>query len=176
LSMVDGSKSVEGAFKDMLRNILKHLYEQQVSKPIAEGLSGLLKAGLSGLAGGGISTNSVSGPMTSSPRPPTKFAVGGVVHRATNFNMMGGGTGQMGEAGPEAIMPLKRGANGKLGVQMEGNSEGNVVVNQTFQFSANGDESVKKLIAQAAPKIAQMTQRQIVDSRRRGGGMKETFG
>ena len=33
---------------------------------------------------------------------------------------MAQGMGLMGEAGPEAIMPLKRGANGKLGVQSSG--------------------------------------------------------
>ena len=82
----------------------------------------------------------------------------------------------MGEAGPEAIMPLKRGANGKLGVQAEGGSQGNVVVNQSFNFAANGDESVKRIIAQAAPSIANMTKKSIIDDRRRGGQMKTTFG
>ena len=90
--------------------------------------------------------------------------------------MAGGKAGLMGEAGPEAIMPLKRGANGKLGVQMEGGSQGNVVVNQSFNFSANGDDSVKKLIAQAAPKIAQMTKSSLLDDRRRGGSTKAAFG
>jgi lambda family phage tail tape measure protein len=89
--------------------------------------------------------------------------------------MSGGKTGLMGEAGPEAIMPLKRGANGKLGVQMEGGG-GSVVVNQSFNFQANGDESVKRLIAQAAPKIAQMTKSSLIDDRRRGGQVKNAFG
>jgi hypothetical protein len=47
---------------------------------------------------------------------------------------------------------------------------------QNFSFSANGDDSVRKIIAQAAPQIAKMTQQQIVDSRRRGGAMKAAFG
>jgi phage-related minor tail protein len=80
----------------------------------------------------------------------------------------------MGEAGPEAIMPLKRGPNGKLGVEAQGS--GGIVINQSFNFSANGDESVKRIIAKEAPRIAQMTQQQIMDSRRRGGTMKATFG
>jgi phage-related minor tail protein len=104
------------------------------------------------------------------------YADGGVVGGPTFFPMSGGKTGLMGEAGPEAIMPLKRGANGKLGVQMEGSSGGAINIVQNFSFAANGDESVKKLIAQAAPQIAQMTQKQIIDSRRRGGAMKSTFG
>lgn len=47
------------------------------------------------------------------------FAKGGVVAGATTFPMRGG-TGLMGEAGPEAIMPLARGADGRLGVQAQG--------------------------------------------------------
>jgi len=46
----------------------------------------------------------------------TAFAQGGVVDRPVNFPMRGG-LGLMGEAGPEAIMPLARGADGKLGVR-----------------------------------------------------------
>ena len=89
--------------------------------------------------------------------------------------MSGGRTGLMGEAGPEAIMPLKRGKNGKLGVQAEGGS-GDVIIHQNFNFTANGDESVKKIIAQQAPAIANMTKKQILDDRRRGGQMKQAFG
>jgi hypothetical protein len=47
------------------------------------------------------------------------FATGGIVTKPTFFKYADGGTfnnGVMGEAGPEAIMPLKRGADGKLGV------------------------------------------------------------
>jgi phage-related minor tail protein len=47
------------------------------------------------------------------------FADGGVVNRATMFPMSGGGIGLMGEAGPEAVMPLNRGSDGKLGVKAE---------------------------------------------------------
>jgi hypothetical protein len=49
------------------------------------------------------------------------FANGGIVSRATPFAFGGGQLGVMGEAGPEAILPLKRGSNGKLGVQGGGN-------------------------------------------------------
>lgn len=49
----------------------------------------------------------------------TPFASGGVVAAPTYFPMAGG-TGLMGEAGPEAIMPLTRGADGRLGVAAGG--------------------------------------------------------
>jgi lambda family phage tail tape measure protein len=47
------------------------------------------------------------------------FAQGGVVSGPVAFPMRGG-TGLMGEAGPEAIMPLTRGADGRLGVRSDG--------------------------------------------------------
>tara|TARA_R110002153_G_scaffold9281_1_gene38532 strand:- start:1901 stop:2167 length:267 start_codon:yes stop_codon:yes gene_type:complete len=88
--------------------------------------------------------------------------------------MSGGKMGLMGEAGPEAIMPLKRGKDGKLGVAAEGS--GAVTVVQHFNFSANGDDSVKKIIAQAAPQIANMAKASLLNDRRRGGSTKAAFG
>lgn len=57
------------------------------------------------------------------------FAKGGVVSSPTTFPMRGG-TGLMGEAGPEAIMPLARGADGRLGVRGAGG--GSVTVNMNI--------------------------------------------
>jgi len=104
-----------------------------------------------------------------------EFAIGGVVNRATRFGMTNGRRGVMGEAGPEAILPLRRGADGKLGVAMNGGS-GQVVINQSFNFSANGDDSVKRIIASEAPKIAKITERSIINSRQRGGSIRKVFG
>ena len=56
------------------------------------------------------------------------------------------GTGLMGEAGPEAIMPLTRGANGKLGVQAIGGggaSAGSGVTNITVNVAKDGSTSVE---------------------------------
>ncbi|MHC5053637.1 MAG: phage tail tape measure protein [Planctomycetota bacterium] len=47
------------------------------------------------------------------------FANGGIVARPTAFQLAGGRMGIMGEAGPEAVMPLARGRDGKLGVKSE---------------------------------------------------------
>lgn len=58
----------------------------------------------------------------------TPFAKGGVVSGPTTFPMRGG-TGLMGEAGPEAIMPLSRGADGALGVRAQGGGTVNVTMN-----------------------------------------------
>ncbi|UWQ19579.1 phage tail tape measure protein [Jannaschia sp. M317] len=59
------------------------------------------------------------------------FAKGGIVSSPTTFPMRGG-TGLMGEAGPEAIMPLTRGPNGRLGVEMQGQG-GNIHVTMNIQ-------------------------------------------
>jgi lambda family phage tail tape measure protein len=80
-----------------------------------------------------------------------KFAKGGVVNRPTMFKFANGGamqTGVMGEAGPEAIMPLKRGADGKLGVQATGlreamgaapgSSAASPVLNMSFESTTIG--------------------------------------
>ena len=167
MSIVDGTKSAKDAFKDMARSIIARLYEILVVEQLVNSIAGSIMGGFGG--GGGAPSTSL--------RPQARpFADGGVVGGPTFFPMAGGQTGLMGEAGPEAIMPLKRGANGKLGVQVEGKAGGDVNIVQNFSFSANGDDSVKKLIAQAAPQIANMTQKQIMDSRRRGGAMKSTFG
>ena len=171
MAMIDGSSSVEDAFKGMLRNILLAIYRQQVAEPAAEGIGNLLRKGAMAIFGGGQTTASAYGNVFQNGSVKA-FADGGIVSSPTFFPMSNG-TGLMGEAGPEAIMPLKRGLNGKLGVEASGGQQ--VVVNQSFNFAANGDESVKKIIAQAAPQIAQMTQKQIMDSRRRGGQMKAAF-
>ena len=101
------------------------------------------------------------------------YANGGVVGGLTYFPMAGGRMGLMGEAGPEAIMPLTRGPNGKLGVEASGS--GSVVVNQSFNFSANGDDSVRRIIAEETPKIAELTSSAIIDQRRRGGSIRRAF-
>jgi phage-related minor tail protein len=68
------------------------------------------------------------------------FAGGGIVNSPTLFPMRGG-TGLMGEAGPEAIVPLARGHDGRLGIRGTGGGGVNVTVNistpdvQSFQRS-----------------------------------------
>ena len=74
-------------------------------------------------------------------RKPQMFAKGGVVEGATPFNHSGG-TGVMGEAGPEAIMPLKRDSSGNLGVSAEPVSK-DALTNQTASLKQT-DEELKK--------------------------------
>ena len=172
MSVVDGTKSASDAFSDMARIIIKKAFEMAVINPILNSIFGTGGLNVSGYTN--APTLFANGAAFSGGNV-IPFANGGVVGGPTTFPMTNGQTGLMGEAGPEAIMPLKRGKGGKLGVVAEGSSQP-VVINQTFQFSANGDDSVKRIIAQEAPKIANLTQKQIMDQRRRGGAMKATFG
>ena len=68
------------------------------------------------------------------------FASGGVVSQPTYFPMPGG-AGLMGEAGSEAIMPLKRGADGRLGVAA---GEGGQAVQIVFNVQATDAQSFRK--------------------------------
>jgi len=100
------------------------------------------------------------------------YAMGGVVSKPTLFKFANGGTtrtGLMGEAGPEAIMPLSRGANGKLGVaSIGGGGTTNVVVN----VDASGNSQVagdQNQGAQLGRVISQAVQAELVKQKRPGG-------
>mgnify|MGYP000190823973 CR=1 FL=1 len=167
MSIIDGSKSASDAFSNMAQAILRQAVELAVINPIMNNLFG----GFGGFNPLPTLFNANGNAFENGKVTP--FADGGVVNSPTIFPMANG-AGLMGEAGPEAIMPLKRNAQGKLGVEASGQQP--VTVENHFHISANGDESVKRIISQEAPKIAQLTQRQILDQRSRGGAFKKTFG
>ena len=159
MSIVDGTKSVEDAFRTMAAEIIKELYRVLVVKKMVAAATSFF-----GFADGGVFSNGNVVP----------FANGGVVGGPTVFPMAGGKTGLMGEAGPEAIMPLKRGKDGKLGVSVDGQSD-TVVVNNHFNFAANGDDSVKRIIVQSMPQITEAAKAGVLDARKRGGSFRKVF-
>ncbi|MDI2590032.1 phage tail tape measure protein [Pseudomonas sp. 681] len=68
----------------------------------------------------------------------------GVVNTPTSFGMAGGKTGVMGEAGPEAIMPLTRTASGALGVRaLGGGSGGGTTISVQVVVASDGSTSSK---------------------------------
>jgi phage-related minor tail protein len=77
------------------------------------------------------------------------FAKGGVVSAPTYFPMPGGGTGLAGEAGAEAILPLARGPDGRLGVRGEAGA-----VNVTFNVTAADADSFRRSEAQLTGMLA----------------------
>jgi hypothetical protein len=96
------------------------------------------------------------------------FASGGVVNGATAFAMRGG-LGVMGEAGPEAIMPLTRGPGGRLGVQAHGGGAVRIVVEEGPMFAArvtaiSDDRSVQVVRSyndEIAPRAARRPAREV---------------
>lgn len=80
------------------------------------------------------------------------FADGGIVNSPVLFPMRGG-AGLMGEAGPEAIMPLARGADGKLGVR------GGGTVNVTVNISTPDAQSFQRSQGQVAALMARAVAR-----------------
>ena len=95
-----------------------------------------------------------------------KYAYGGIVKKPTIFPMANG-MGLMGEAGAEAILPLRRGANGKLGVQSTGGGIGNINVNvDASGSSVEGSEQGGRELGRA---IAVAIQSELVKQKRPGG-------
>ncbi len=110
----DGMK-LSDALKGLGRSITDAAYAAAM-KPVTDHFGGLIAGGIENLVSGLIPFE--KGGAFSQGRV-TAFANGGVVNGPTHFPMRGG-WGLMGEAGAEAIMPLSRGSDGKLGVRMEG--------------------------------------------------------
>ncbi|NTF31264.1 phage tail tape measure protein [Rhizobium skierniewicense] len=84
------------------------------------------------------------------PGRVTPFADGGVVSSPTFFPM-GGDMGLMGEAGSEAILPLKRGADGSLGVASAGGGGGTQIV---FNVTASDAASFRRSEGQISAMLA----------------------
>ena len=94
------------------------------------------------------------------------FAYGGIVNKPTLFPMANG-MGLMGEAGPEAIMPLRRGRNGRLGVEAASGATSNIVVNvDASGTQVQGDDNRGKQLGGA---ISAAVQAELIKQRRPGG-------
>jgi phage-related minor tail protein len=83
------------------------------------------------------------------------FADGGVVSTPSYFPL-GGQIGLMGEAGSEAILPLRRGSDGSLGVATNGQS---FPVNVVFNVTAQDAASFRKSEAQITGMLARAVSR-----------------
>jgi len=112
--LIEGTTTAKEVFSSFLKDIGQILM-QEAAKMIATYIAIGIAKQFAGLFGGGA--GGAKPPLPGSF--PLMAAKGGVVSSPTLFQFADGGavqTGLMGEAGPEAIMPLKRGPDGKLGV------------------------------------------------------------
>jgi len=169
-AIVEFATTGKASFKEFAASVLKDLSAMLIKFAIFKAI-GALFPGLTGFADGGV-FGGVSGP---SMQPRTGFAKGGtftnsIVSSPTLFKFANGGamrTGLMGEAGPEAIMPLRRGRNGNLGVMSSGGGTTNVVVNvDASGSSVQGDQSQAKALGNA---ISAAVQSELVRQKRPGG-------
>lgn len=144
----DGMK-LNDALKTVANTIVDTIYSIAI-KPVTSALGGVLAQGVAGIMGGGMPFAN-GGAFTQGKVMP--FANGGIVSSPTSFAMRGG-RGLMGEAGPEAIMPLARGPDGRLGVQSAGGRAMNVVMNITTPDVQGFQRSQSQVAAQMSRALA----------------------
>ena len=143
------------SFKKLANSIIADMARIAIQQSITKPLAGFL----GGLFGNADGNAFVDGKVQ-------KYAYGGIVNKPTLFPMANG-MGLMGEAGAEAIMPLKRGRNGKLGVQATGGSIGNIVVNvDASGSSVEGDEQGGRELGTI---LAAAIQSELIIQKRPGG-------
>ncbi|HFN3771063.1 TPA: phage tail tape measure protein [Enterobacter hormaechei] len=154
--------------KVLLRAILVNSLKSAGDSGLLGSLGGMFGGASSGgstpsgaydLAASGLTLNAKGGVYDS---PDLSKFSNGIVNSPTMF-AFAKGAGLMGEAGPEAIMPLTRTADGSLGVRMVDDavssvsSGGNSIqqtIHQHFAISGNGDAALKQAMEEAAAKGA----------------------
>lgn len=180
IDMADGtvtlSQGLQNLTKRMGDAIMQALLMKSVVQPLASSLSGGLNSFL-GLGSGGSGSASSMVVGANGPFPGLTFsahgnpflggnvipfASGGVVGSPTLFRMANG-AGLMGEAGPEAVMPLQRLPGGDLGVKTSGGG-GQTVVNiinnsgqpaqQQQRTDGNGNNVIDVVIGRVGQKLA----------------------
>ncbi len=130
---------------DVLRTLgysLSRMTLQAAFRPLEQTFGNFLSRLLSGVAfqNGGVVRQGL----------PVPFASGGVIASPTLFPLQGGRVGLAGERGAEAILPLARGPDGRLGVQAS-NASG---VSVTFNVTTPDAESFRRSETQIAAMLA----------------------
>lgn len=137
MKLSDALRMVGKSIVDTIYGAAMRPVQQALGGAIASGLNGMMSSLMPFEKGGAFSQGRVM-----------PFAQGGVVSSPVAFPMRGG-TGLMGEAGPEAILPLARGADGRLGVQAGGGGRAiNVVMNVSTPDVAGFQRSSGQIAAQ----------------------------
>ncbi|NOT71298.1 MAG: phage tail tape measure protein [Hyphomicrobium sp.] len=137
-------KSLGDTFKSLalsMSNMVVKAAFAPLQQGIANSMTGLFK-GMLPFANGGVLRSGT----------PVPFAQGGVISSPVTFPLPGGRTGLAGEAGAEAIMPLARGPDGRLGVVAQGGGGGGPHI--TINISTPDVESFNRSQTQVAAMIA----------------------
>jgi lambda family phage tail tape measure protein len=143
-AMVDFALTGKTSFGDMVESMIVGLIKLEMQMQMSNMYKSM--GGMSGIMSmfTGTPVPSANGNVFSNSGIQA-FAKGGsftnsIVDSPTMFKFAKG-TGLMGEAGPEAIMPLRRGSDGSLGVVAAGGNQGNVSVqvinNSSSQATTN---------------------------------------
>jgi phage-related minor tail protein len=129
---------------DVLRQLALSLSRQTVQAALSP-ITSIFSTGISALLGGFGGTT-----------PVVPHAQGGVIASPIAFPLGGQKVGVAGEAGPEAILPLARGADGRLGVSAAG---GQPPVNITFNVTAKDADSFRRSEGQIAAMLSRVVGR-----------------
>jgi len=153
-------------FSDLARSIIADLTRMFVRAAITKPLFSFLFPGLAngGVVSGGEIVPSAMGNVFAKNKI-VPYAMGGIIDRPT-LMPLANGAALAGEAGAEAIMPLKRGANGKLGVQASG-GVGNIVVN--VDASGSSVEGNSQQSAELGRMLGAVVQAELIKQKRPGG-------
>lgn len=160
-----------GSLRDILVAVIEQLLRMSEVQNLLIGGVGGAGGGLGsifssvlgaiGIGGGGVTTaannpfqGAASSLFASTGSVALPFAKGGIVRRPTVFPMANG-VGLMGEAGAEAILPLARGSDGRLGVKSQGRSVSFGQV--TFNINAPDEATGRKAAGSVRRKLAEMT-------------------
>ena len=146
-------------FKDLARSIIADItrivVRQKLMMPLLKGVNNIFGLDLKFNAAGNVfGANGI-----------IPYAKGGIVNKPTIFPFANG-VGLMGEAGAEAILPLKRGRSGNLGVESSGTST-NIVVN--VDASGSSVEGSNENANQFGEQLASAIQAVIINEKRSGG-------
>lgn len=171
-------------FKGLVTSILSDLAKMEtriLASQILQSIVGSISGGKAFSGGGGTYSADTGGLAAYNVSPYAKGGIfasspslsaysGNVIDRPTMF-AFARGAGIMGEAGPEAIMPLRRGPDGRLGVAASG-GQGDTNISVSVQIQSDGSSSVSSdrdnqafgrqignaMVATARQEIARATQ------------------
>ncbi|HGN1884941.1 phage tail tape measure protein [Proteus mirabilis] len=154
----------EANFKDFTKSILKMLTDILIKMSLVKGIEAM------GFGFGAPIANANGGVYNSAS---LNAYSGQIVHKPTMF-AFAKGAGLMGEAGPEGIFPLRRGADGKLGVIAKMPNQGGGVT-QHYHITIQNDGSNGQIGPEALKKVYEISKRgaqdYIMSQRRDGGAM-----